>query len=90
MEVNTIGRAHVIFILDIRLYQVEIPRGEVTKITVNVIAELMYAQCDAEGSEYLLLDSLIDHWKSDNAITLANQETSVWSRLVTQKLMKVD
>ena len=42
--------AHVNPIMDTRLYQVEFNGGEVTELTNNVIAESMYAQCDADGN----------------------------------------
>jgi hypothetical protein len=39
----------------------------------NMIAQAMYAQCDANGNQYLLLHQLVGHWKDDLAITLAEQ-----------------
>ena len=30
----------------------------------------MYAQCDADGNEYLLLDLLVDYQKNDTVIFL--------------------
>lgn len=41
--------------------------------TANIIAESMYAQCDPDGNQYLLLDDIIDHRHSDTAIKLADQ-----------------
>jgi hypothetical protein len=32
-----------------------------TVMSVNLIAEAMYAQCDPDGNQYVLLDSIIDH-----------------------------
>ena len=51
---NIMGRAHTNPILDTRMYQVEFAGVEFTKLTTNVIAETMYAQCDANGNKYLL------------------------------------
>ena len=53
--------------------------GKVTELTANVIAESIYAQCNAEGNEYLLLDALIDYQKNNNAISLSDQQTTVWA-----------
>ena len=39
---NVMGRAHVNPILDTRIYQVELADGEVTELSANIIAELMY------------------------------------------------
>ena len=54
-------------------------------LITNIIAESIYAQCDAERNEYLLLDSLIKCLKDDRTISLTDQMTSIWSRLVTHK-----
>ena len=57
---NVMGRAHMNSILDTRMYQVEFVWGKVTELTTNINAKSMYAQCDADGNEYLLLDVLVD------------------------------
>ena len=41
-------------IQDSCLYEVEFPRCE--QLTANIIAELMYALCDVNRNEYLLLE----------------------------------
>ena len=58
---NVKGRLHRNAILDTRTYQVKSAGSEVTELTTNVIAESIYAQCNSEGSEYLLLDVLVDY-----------------------------
>ena len=47
---NVMGRAHANPIQDTKMYQVRLTGGEVTGLTVNITADLMYAQCDEEGS----------------------------------------
>ena len=42
-------------IKDTCTYEVEFPGGEIAEITANAIAEAMYAQCDDDGNEYLLM-----------------------------------
>ena len=44
-----------------RMYKIEFMWGKVTKITMNIIAELMYAQSKRDGNEYLVLDALVDY-----------------------------
>ena len=51
-----------------RTYEVEFPDGQTTKYSANIIAENMYAQCDTEGNQYLLLKEIVD-WKKDNSTT---------------------
>ena len=64
------GHAHPNPILDTRTYEVEFPDGQVTEYTANVIAESMYAQCDEEGNEFLLLNSIVDHQKNEEAVKM--------------------
>ena len=82
---NMMGRYHTNPILDMRKYQVEFAGGEVTELTANIIAESMYAQCDLEENEYLLLDVLVDYFKDNKAISLSNQQSTVQGRPVTCK-----
>ncbi len=58
---NPKGGANSNPILDTREYTVRFDNGDVTNLTANLIAESMYAQCDPNGNQYVLLDSLIDH-----------------------------
>jgi hypothetical protein len=57
-------------ILDTRTYEVEFPSGEVAEYTANIIAESMFAHCDAEGNHDLLLDSIVDHKSSEQAVNM--------------------
>ena len=44
------------------------------ELTANLIAELMYAQCDPDGNQYLLSANIVDHRSMNNAIKLASQK----------------
>ena len=52
----------------------EFDDNDQTELTTNLIAELMYAQCDPDGNQYLLLADIVDHRSMDNSIKLANQK----------------
>lgn len=71
---NPVGRANDNPILDTRIYEVEFDDGEVTELAANVIAETMWAQCDPDGNQYVLLKYLVDHRKNDNALSLSDQD----------------
>jgi hypothetical protein len=71
---NPVGCSHTNPVLDARSYIVEFNDNDQTELTANLIAELMYAQCDPDGNQYLLLANIVDHWSMDNAITLSNQK----------------
>ena len=66
---NLQGKADIKPILDTRTYEVEFPDGHTAEFSANVISEHMFTQCDPEGNQNLLLDSIIDHEVDDTAIT---------------------
>ena len=55
-------------ILDTRTYEVEFPDGQKTEVAANIIAQNMYAQCDSEGNQYLLLAGIVDHKRNESAV----------------------
>ena len=65
---NPKGRANSNPIINTREYLVTFDNGDVTKLTANLIAESMYAQCDPNGNQYVLLESLQDHRHLDTAL----------------------
>ncbi len=48
--------------------------GDETVLNANLIAEAMCAQCDPDGNQYVLLDSIIDHRRLDVAIRPSDQK----------------
>ena len=82
---NMMGGSHTNPVLDTRTYQVEFAVGNITEATKNVIAESIYAQCDSEENEYLLLDELVDYQRDNKAISLSGQQATVEGRPVTGK-----
>ena len=66
---NPIGTANSNPILDTRMYEVEFADGFKQAMSANVIAENMFASVDEEGHRHLLLDSIIDHRRTDEAIS---------------------
>ena len=82
---NVMGRAHTNPILDTRMCQVKFTGGKVTELITNIIAELMFAQSDADSNEYLLLDVLVDYHKDNKVISFTDQQTSIQGRPVTYK-----
>jgi hypothetical protein len=55
-------------ILDTRVYEVVFEDGEVTEYGANVIAENMWAQCDLDGNQQVLMDAIIDCQIDDDAV----------------------
>jgi Reverse transcriptase (RNA-dependent DNA polymerase) len=63
-----ISCAHTNPILDTHVCEVEMPDGGVVDYAANVIAKCMYAQCDAEGNQFLMLEALEDHKCTDDVM----------------------
>ncbi len=74
LDGNPIGCQSDNPILDTRLYDVKFLDGEVTPLTMNAIAQAMYAQCDIDRNEYLLIECFIDIQKDNIAISKDNQK----------------
>eukprot|EP00804_Cyclotella_cryptica_P013817 CCRYP_019427-RA/>CCRYP_019427-RA protein AED:0.38 eAED:0.39 QI:0/0/0/1/0/0/3/0/267 len=55
---------------DTRIYEVRFPDGRTEELAANVIAEAVYAQCDADGNQYVLLDAIVDYRK-DPSVAVA-------------------
>ena len=71
-----ISRANTNPILDTRVYHVKFDDGEVTELTANIIAQSMFASCDNDRNEYLLMDSIIDHTKNAKALKHSDQKVT--------------
>jgi hypothetical protein len=54
------------------VYKEEFPDGMISEYLANVIAENMWAQCDLDGQERLLMQAIVDHRKDGNAIPYAD------------------
>jgi hypothetical protein len=71
---NPIGLASANPILDTHEYTFTFDDGDETMLNANLIAEAMYVQCDPDGNQYVLLDSIIDHRWLDAAIRPSDQK----------------
>ena len=55
------GKSWGLPVLDSRVYEVWFPDRRPEELAANVNAEAIYAQCDADGNQYVLLDSIVDY-----------------------------
>ncbi|KAI2499147.1 Reverse transcriptase (RNA-dependent DNA polymerase) [Fragilaria crotonensis] len=61
------GKQNPIF--DTKIYYVvEFSDGQTAELATNVIAQNMFAMCNTEGNQYLLLEGLVDHRKDPSAV----------------------
>ena len=75
-EGNPMGTANANPILDTRQYIVEFEDGTEAELAANAIAQSMYAQCDEDGNQYLLFDSIVDYRRSTTALCYADQKVT--------------
>ena len=62
-EGDPIGRTNANPILDTHSYNVEFNDSQITELMASIITTSMYSQCDPDGSQYILLDSIVDYCK---------------------------
>ena len=72
---NVVDRAHDNPILETRKCIVEFEGGEEAELTVNVIAESMYAQCGPDVNQYVIFDSIVDYRRSTTTLCKADKTT---------------
>ena len=75
-------------ILDTRVCEVQFPDGSEAAYSANVIAENMCAQCDLEGNQYLLLDSIVDNKKLKDVVHLRDSHMTARGRRSQRKTTK--
>ena len=63
-----IGKANSNPILDTRMFECEFLDGHVEVLPANTIAESMFAQVDEEGNRHVLLDEIVDHRETADAL----------------------
>ena len=63
-----IGVANSNPMLDSRVYEVEYGDGSLEAFTVNIIAENILSQIDDQGHRQLMMDEIMDHRKTSDAI----------------------
>jgi hypothetical protein len=66
---NLIGRSHSDSLKSTAIYDVEFDDGRVEAFSANMIAGNMFEQIDSDGNIQQLLDEIIDHKKSSDAVS---------------------
>jgi hypothetical protein len=85
-EGNPVGLAHQNPALDTHVHEVHFPDGRTEELAVNVIAEAVNAQCDADGNQYVLLDVIVDyHMDPSMAVARNNQVTVIDGKKIVKR-----
>jgi hypothetical protein len=75
-------------ILDTHTHLVEFQDGTEAEYSTNAIAENMWAQCDADGNQTMLMDVIVDHSTDGHAVKKADQCIVVNGRSHKRKTTK--
>ena len=70
---RTIGTKDKNHILNTAVYDVQFSDGAMKQYAANTIAENLYSQVDIDGHVYLMIDSIVDHRKTPEAVGKTNQ-----------------
>ena len=72
--------------LDTRIYEVEFADGGLREYSTNMIAGFLYSSCDEEGNRYSLLQGIVNHRTTEEAVNLADGFCEV-NGVCRQKIM---
>ncbi|KAL7481329.1 hypothetical protein ACHAW6_007017 [Cyclotella cf. meneghiniana] len=60
--------------MDTRVYEVHFQDGCTKDLAKNTIAEVLYAQCNTDGNQYVMFDAIVDYKENPNVtISWKNQ-----------------
>ncbi|KAI2501830.1 Reverse transcriptase (RNA-dependent DNA polymerase) [Fragilaria crotonensis] len=76
-EGNPVGTVNANPLLDSRAYEVEFINGHVEELTANIIAENLIAQVDDEGHRQMMLEEILDHRTTREAIPKSQGHMSI-------------
>ena len=82
------GKSHNNPILDLRIYKVQSEDGRIGEYIANIIAESIYSNIEEEGCSHSILDGIIGHRRSEDAVSKEDGFTvvnNVKRRVVTTK-----
>ncbi|KAL7477698.1 hypothetical protein ACHAW6_003494 [Cyclotella cf. meneghiniana] len=63
--------------MDTLVYEVHFPHLHTKELDTNAIAEALYAQCDSDGNQCMMLDVIIDYQKNPNVAVSCNNQVKV-------------
>jgi hypothetical protein len=75
LDGKPIRRVHANPLFDTRQYNIEFTDVAHEKYQANIIAEIMFAQVDTEGNQFLLLQEITDHKSDRSAIPIPDGMT---------------
>jgi hypothetical protein len=74
---KVVGTSHHNPALDSCIYEFRFPYGRTEELAANVIAETIYAQCDADQNQYVLLDAIVDYHKDPSMAVARDAQVTI-------------
>ncbi len=72
-----VGTAHKQPAIDTRVYEVRFPDGRTEELAANTITAALYAQCDPDGNQYVLLDAIVDYQRDPDVAVRRNDQVKI-------------
>ncbi len=72
-----VGTTHKQPAMDTCVYEVRFPDGCTKELAANTIAEALYAQCNPDGNQYIMLDAIVDFRKNPNVAISWNDQVKI-------------
>ena len=63
--------------MDTHVYKVRFPDDRTEELATNTIAEVLYAQCDPNGNQYIMFDAIVDYGKNPNVTISRNNQVMI-------------
>jgi hypothetical protein len=76
-EGNPVGVSHSNPLQDTRVYEVSFQDGSTAEYSANLIATTMFAQVDKEGRSHQIIDKIVDHRRTNDALTDAEAYVTI-------------
>ena len=90
---SLVGTKHNNPVLDSRIYTVDFGEGTYADYSTNLLMENLYSQVDEDGAQYQIFNGIIDHQKTDEALSPSQghyiNKHGVKKRVITTKGWKV-
>ncbi|KAL7487724.1 hypothetical protein ACHAW6_013295 [Cyclotella cf. meneghiniana] len=72
-----VGTAHKQPDMDTHVYEVHFLDGRTKELAANTIAEVLHAQFDPDGNQYVMLDTIVDYRKNPNVAISQNDHVKI-------------
>ncbi|KAL7474469.1 LOW QUALITY PROTEIN: hypothetical protein ACHAW6_000442 [Cyclotella cf. meneghiniana] len=78
-----VGTAHRQPAMVTRVYEVRFLDGSTEALAANTIAEALYAQCNPDGNQYVMLDTIMDFRKNPDVAISRNDQVKIVNGCLT-------